>query len=116
MLIKTFKPFLNRQSLALTRCFAGGRPTWDDFRKSQGKFGKDQQGAYRAEYEREVRERTERRLNWNIKNRWEQRALDDVLMNKDIREAQFRDYSKTSKNVVQLQEFHSVDEIYFFMD
>jgi hypothetical protein len=33
-------------------------------------------------------------MNWNIKNRWEQRALDDVLKNVDIRSMRFRDFAK----------------------
>jgi hypothetical protein len=27
------------------------------------------------------------KLNWGIKNRWEQRALDEVIKNKDVRRA-----------------------------
>lgn len=28
----------------------------------------------------------ETKLNWGIKNRWEQRALEDVLKNRDVRQ------------------------------
>jgi len=39
----------------------------------------------------------ERKMNFNIKNRWEQRALQDVLLNNDVREAKHRDYSKRDR-------------------
>jgi len=57
-------------------------------------------------------------LNWNIKNRWEQRELDDVVKNMDVRAAQFRDFTRISqeKYAANVQEFNSVDEIYFFME
>ena len=42
-----------------------------DFKKEQAKFGRDRNDSFRAEYEKEVKERTESKLNWNIKNRWE---------------------------------------------
>ena len=41
------------------------------------------------------------------------------MHNKDVREARYRDYSKVASSMpsgFQLQEFNSVDEIYFFMD
>ena len=57
-------------------------------------------------------------MNWNIKNRWEQRQLDEVLKNEDVRRAQFRDLSKIrmEKYGNQISEFHSVDEIFYFLD
>ena len=41
-----------------------------------------------------------------------------MALNKDVRVAKQRDYSKMDKAIVgqQVQEFHSVDEIYFFME
>eukprot|EP00347_Sterkiella_histriomuscorum_P004560 403359998 len=71
------------------------------------------------EYEKEIRERSESKMNWNIKNRWEQRQLDDVLKNQDIKSLRFRDYSKMamqSQYAKNIQEFSSVDEIYYFME
>jgi hypothetical protein len=118
MLLRTIKPINILNQFVAARHFAG-RTGWDEYKKSTGKFGKDTTGANRIEYEKEVKDRTERKLNWNIKNRWEQRALDDVVLNKDVREAKFRDYTKKQGSLtggVQLQEFHSVDEIYFFME
>lgn len=53
----------------------------DEFQKQQGKFGKERADSYRAEYEKDIKERTAQKLNWNIKNRWEQRLLDDVMKN-----------------------------------
>ena len=52
-----------------------------EFKKEQAKFGKDRDDSYRIEYEKEMTERTKNKMNWNIKNRWEQRALDDVFKN-----------------------------------
>lgn len=73
---------------------------------------------YRAEYEKEKKQRMETKMNWGIKNRWEQRALDEVFKNKDVRQAQFRDVAKIKAEVYaqDITDFHSVDEIYFFMD
>jgi hypothetical protein len=36
-------------------------------------------------------------MNWNIKNRWEQRALDDVMKNTDIKSLRFRDFNKIAE-------------------
>lgn len=38
-------------------------------------------------------ERINKRLNWNIENRWEQRMLDDIYKNKDIKSAMRKDYT-----------------------
>ena len=97
---------------------SAGGTSWRDFNRHQGKFGKDRTDADRLEYEKEIKERTSRKLNWNIKNRWEQRALDDVHKNFDVREARYRDFTKISQQKYggNIQEFNSVDEIYFFMD
>ena len=65
-----------------------------EVKKEQGKFGKDREDSYRAEYEKELQERTKNKMNWNIKNRWEQRALDDVIKNVDVRGLRFRDFAK----------------------
>ena len=57
-------------------------------------------------------------MNWGIKNRWEQRALDEVYKNKDVRQSQFRDMAKIKQEIYaqDITDFHSVDEIYFFME
>jgi hypothetical protein len=59
-------------------------------------------------------------MNWNIKNRWEQRELDDVMKNVDIKSLRFRDFTKIAEQQAaygkDLREFNSVDEIYFFME
>lgn len=106
------------------RCFGIGKSTgrggvsWEQFKQHQGKFGKDRDDSYRASYEKEKNERTNLKLNWGIKNRWEQRALDDVLRNKDVRAIQFRNMEKIHQETYaqNISEFHSVDEIYYFMD
>ena len=94
-----------------------------EVKKEQGKFGKDREDSYRAEYEKELQERTKNKMNWNIKNRWEQRALDDVIKNVDVRGLRFRDFAKIKQQQAaflvggrDLREFNSVDEIYFFME
>ena len=38
-------------------------------------------------------------MNWGIKNRWEQRQLDEVLKNKDVRRSQYRDLNKIKQEV-----------------
>jgi hypothetical protein len=43
----------------------------NEYKKEQAKFGKDREDSYRAEYEKEMMERTKNKMNWNIKNRWE---------------------------------------------
>ena len=37
-----------------------------DWQKTSAKFGKDGGNQYRAEYEKEVKTRTDRKLNWGI--------------------------------------------------
>ena len=82
------------------------------------KFGKDSSNPYRAEYEKEVKERTDRKLNWNIGNRWEQRELDDIYNNSDIRSIQYKDFAKQliDSKAIGVKQFNSVDEIYFYVD
>ena len=41
----------------------------------------------RVAYEAEMKKRMETRLNWGIKDRWEQRELDSVIKNRDVRAA-----------------------------
>ena len=57
-------------------------------------------------------------MNWGIKNRWEQRELDSIIKNRDVRAAQFRDMDKIKQDSYgsQVTQFSSVEEIYFFMD
>lgn len=91
--------------------------SFQDFQKAQGKFrGADD--ASRAQYDAELKERTNRKLNWNIKNRWEQRQLDDMLQNYDVKAAQFRDFTKLKHSgmTADVQDFSSVDEIFYFME
>jgi len=42
--------------------------------------------------------------------------MTDVVENQDVKKARYRDFSKQPKGDFMLQEFNSVDEIYFFMD
>ena len=57
-------------------------------------------------------------MNWGVKNRWEQRELDTVYKNRDVRAAQFRDFDKIKADSYgsQIADFNSVEEIYFFME
>ena len=48
-----------------------GGTSWSDYKKHQGRFGQNRTDADRLEYEKEIKERTNRKMNWNIKNRWE---------------------------------------------
>jgi len=43
--------------------------------------------ASRAEYDAEIKKRHELKMNWGIQNRWEQRELDSVIKNRDVRAA-----------------------------
>jgi hypothetical protein len=65
-----------------------------------------------------VSEREKRRLNFNRKDRWKQRELDDIMKNFDVQQAKFKDYSKLSReaNIVNLKEFKSIEEIYYYLD
>lgn len=56
------------------RNFAKGA-SWADFKKTQGKFGQNRDDSDRAAYEKEKKDRISTKLNWGIKNRWEQREL-----------------------------------------
>ena len=87
-------------------------------KQSFAKFGKESSNPYRAEYEKDIKERTERKLNWGIKNRWEQRDLDDIYKNEDIRSVQFRDFTKQliEARTHGIIEFHNVKEIYYYME
>ena len=85
--------------LALPRRFlferiAGMIKDRGEFRKEHAKFGRDRTDTYRTEYEQEVKKRTELKLNWGVKNRWEQRMLDDIIKNEDVRNIGFRDFAK----------------------
>jgi len=82
------------RQFGLGRSSAAKGSTWEQFKQSQGQFGKDSTSGYRAQYEKEKKDRFDTKLNWGIKNRWEQRALDEVLKNRDVRKVQFRNMDK----------------------
>lgn len=44
--------------------------------------------------------------------------MDDVMKNKDVRQAQFKNLGKIeeTQRALNVTEFNSVDQIYFFMD
>lgn len=97
--------------------------SWGKYWKTQSAMGsrsdpEAQASASRAEYEADVKKRYETKMNWGIKNRWEQRELDTVYKNRDVRAAQFRDLDKIKMESYgsQISDFNSVDEIYFFME
>jgi hypothetical protein len=95
-----------------------GGVSYGQYKQSTGRFGKDRNDSYRDTYAKEQKERSERKLNFGIKNRWEQRDLDEVLKNRDVRKSQFRDIAKIKSDsyAANITTFHSVDEIYYFMD
>ena len=86
--------------------------------QSFAKFGKESSNPYRAEYEQDIKQRTERKLNWGIKNRWEQRELDDIYKNADIRSVQYIDFTKQmiESRTAAIEEFQNVDEIYYYLE
>lgn len=85
---------------------------------SRGGDPEAQANANRAEYEADIKKRYETKMNWGVKNRWEQRELDAVYKNRDVRAAQFRDLDKikVESYSTQVSDFNSVEEIYFFME
>jgi len=111
------KPFRFIPIPVATFAYRGG-PSFEKFKREQGKFGKDRDDLYRDAYEKDRKVRMETKLNWGIKNRWEQRAMDDVIKNKDVRKAQSRDVATIKAEIYanDISDFHSVDEIYFFME
>ena len=48
-------------------------------------YGTDRDDEMRAAHEKELKQRYEKKMNWGIANRWEQRELDAVMKNKDVR-------------------------------
>ena len=100
-------------------------PSWNSFWKKKGAMGNRTDGegqaqanAGRAEYEAEMKKRFETKMNWGQKNRWEQRELDAVMKNRDVRAAQFRDLDKIKAESYgsSIDDFNSVEEIYYFME
>lgn len=65
-----------------------------------------------------MKKRHKLKMNWGIQNRWEQRELDAVIKNRDVRAVQFRDLDKIKAEQygTSVKDFGSVDEIYFFME
>lgn len=49
----------------------GKGSSWEQFKRHQGRFGKDADNSYRDAYEKEKKEKMTTKLNWGIKNRWE---------------------------------------------
>lgn len=70
------------------------------------------------QYDQFIKERQDRKLNFNRKNRWQQRELDDIMKNFDIRTAKFKDFAKISResSILNTKKFNSVEEIYFHID
>lgn len=56
-------------------------------------------------------------MNFNRKDRWKQRELDDIVKNFDIQQAKVKDISKLIQeaNIVNLKQFNSVEEIYYYL-
>ena len=63
-------------------------PSYKSFQKMKSAMGHSETVRdERAAYEAEMKKRMETRLNWGIKDRWEQRELDSVIKNRDVRAA-----------------------------
>jgi len=69
-------------------------------------------------YTDHVNEREKRRLNFNRKDRWQQRELDDIMKNFDVKQNKFKDLSILIKDakIHNLQSFNNIDEIYFYLE
>ena len=69
-------------------------------------------------YSSHVTEREKRRLNFNRKDRWEQRELDDIMKNVDVKSNRFKDLSLLIKDakINNLKSFNSIEEIYFYLE
>lgn len=69
-------------------------------------------------YSDHVNEREKRRLNFNRKDRWQQREIDDILKNFDVKSNKFKDLSALIKDakITNIKSFNSIDEIYFYLD
>jgi hypothetical protein len=69
-------------------------------------------------YSNHVNEREKRRLNFNRKDRWEQRELDDIMKNVDVVSNKFKDLSLLIKDskINNLKSFNSIEEIYFYLE
>ncbi len=65
-----------------------------------------------------IKEREKRRLNFNRKDRWKQREIDDIFKNFDAQKAKFKDYSKLSQElqIVNKKSFSCIDEVYYYLE
>lgn len=88
------------------------------FEAAAAKYGKTSNNPHRAQYEQDIRERTEKKLKWGIENRWEQRELDDIYNNSDVRAIQYKDFAKQmiEAQTISIREFKSVEEIYYYLE
>jgi len=71
---------------------------FEKYAKEQAKFGQNRTDSSRLEYEKELKDATALKLNWGVKNRWEQRELDEVLKNQHVRRSSHRDISQIKKD------------------
>ena len=69
-------------------------------------------------YRKYTNERELRRLNFNRKDRWQQREIDDIMKNFDVKTAKFKDYTKLVQeaNIMNVKSFNNVDEIYYYLE
>ena len=71
-----------------------------------------------SKYKEHVSEREKRRLNFNRKDRWKQRDIDDVYKNFDVKNAKFKDFSKIASElkIFSKLEFRSIDELFYYIE
>lgn len=69
-------------------------------------------------YTDHVNEREKRRMNFNRKDRWQQREIDDIMKNFDVKSNKFKDLSILIKDtkIHNLQSFSNIEEIYFYLE
>jgi len=93
-----------------------------DFIKPRGKQRRspvdDEYKEFIDKYTKFVSDREKRRLNFNRKDRWKQREMDDIFKNFDVKKAKFRDYTKLSQElqIVNKKSMNSIEEVYYYLE
>ena len=90
-------------------------------KEAEARDKESSQGAYvniePLQYGKDVESRTKRRLNWNV-NRFEQRELEEVTRNKDLKAGGRRDLGLMAREGTGagVRTFHSAEEALFFVE
>jgi hypothetical protein len=70
------------------------------------------------DYNKFIEEREQRKLNFNRKNRWQQRELDEIFRNFDYRTSKEKDFIKISidNEYIKDKNFNSFEEMMYFIE